>query len=282
MNSVPASFSGILRKSIRVIGVPLDLGQRRRGVDMGPFGGARRRPGRQAGGARPRRSKTPATSPSSLPEQKNCGDEHARYLREITATCTKLADEVLHTLERGENSALHRRRSLPGGRLGQRRGRILSPRGPAPRTHLDRRPLRHQHAGDLAFRATCTACRWPPSWDSMASIPWPQLYGWSPKVLPENCVLVGIRDVDMAGEGKHPPRRHRGLHHARHRRARHAHRDGRGPAHGRTRHRRLSHLPGHGLGRSRRRARRRHAASPAAPPTARRTSPWKSSPTTAA
>ncbi len=36
MVSVPASFDGVVKKSIRVIGVPLDLGQQRRGVDMGP------------------------------------------------------------------------------------------------------------------------------------------------------------------------------------------------------------------------------------------------------
>ena len=35
----------------------------------------------------------------TLPEQKNFGDAQARYLREITATCTKLAEEVLQTLE---------------------------------------------------------------------------------------------------------------------------------------------------------------------------------------
>ena len=35
-------------KHIRIIGVPLDLGQSRRGVDMGPVSDARRRSGSQA------------------------------------------------------------------------------------------------------------------------------------------------------------------------------------------------------------------------------------------
>ena len=36
MTPTTASFSSISPKKIRVIGVPLDLGQSRRGVDMGP------------------------------------------------------------------------------------------------------------------------------------------------------------------------------------------------------------------------------------------------------
>ena len=36
MTPTTASFSSVIPKKIRVIGVPLDLGQSRRGVDMGP------------------------------------------------------------------------------------------------------------------------------------------------------------------------------------------------------------------------------------------------------
>src|SRR5438132_285954 len=36
MGPTTASFSSISPKKIRVIGIPLDLGQSRRGVDMGP------------------------------------------------------------------------------------------------------------------------------------------------------------------------------------------------------------------------------------------------------
>ena len=43
--------------------------------------------------------------------------------------------------------------------------------------------------------ATCMACRWPRSWGwvrpELANI-----YDFSPKVRPENCVLVGVRDID--------------------------------------------------------------------------------------
>ena len=35
-NAKPASADNIVPKKIRILGVPLDLGQTRRGVDMGP------------------------------------------------------------------------------------------------------------------------------------------------------------------------------------------------------------------------------------------------------
>ena len=46
--------------------------------------------------------KTGATSPSPLPEQKKEGAAHAKYLKEITATCTKSAELVMKTLEAGK------------------------------------------------------------------------------------------------------------------------------------------------------------------------------------
>src|SRR5207237_4798429 len=38
----------------------------------------------------------------AIPEQKKEGDPHAKYLHEITATCTKQAELVLKTLEAGK------------------------------------------------------------------------------------------------------------------------------------------------------------------------------------
>src|SRR5258707_2492145 len=95
------SSSNIIPKKIRVIGVPLDLGQSRRGVDMGPS--AVRVAGLEArledlghevedGG----------NVPVAIPEQKKEGDAHAKYLKEITATCTKHAQLVIKTLEAGK------------------------------------------------------------------------------------------------------------------------------------------------------------------------------------
>jgi len=196
MNSVPASFSGILKKSIRVIGVPLDLGQRRRGVDMGPSAV------RVAGLDSKLESLGHTVEDAgniavTLPEQKNCGDEHSRYLREITATCTKLADEVLHTLEQemtplsigGDHSLAagsvsgvaeyYRREGLHLGLIWIDAHSDIN----TPETSLSG----NVHGMPLAAIMGLNGL------DPLA-----QLYGWAPKVLPENCVLVGIRDVDMA------------------------------------------------------------------------------------
>src|SRR6202158_681081 len=98
MTNTGPSFSSITPRKIRVIGVPLDLGQSRRGVDMGPS--AVRVAGLEAKLESLGHVVEDAGNISvTLPEQKNFGDAHARYLREITATCTKLAEEVLHALE---------------------------------------------------------------------------------------------------------------------------------------------------------------------------------------
>src|ERR1700756_5593751 len=91
-------FSSITPKQIRVIGVPLDLGQSRRGVDMGPS--AVRVAGLEArlealglivedGG----------NVPVAIAETKKEGNPQAEYLKEITATCGKEAELVVKTLE---------------------------------------------------------------------------------------------------------------------------------------------------------------------------------------
>src|SRR3989475_8778514 len=90
--------TNIIPKKIRVIGVPLDLGQSRRGVDMGPS--AVRVAGLEARleelGHEVEDGGNVAVA---IPEQKKEGDPHAKYLKEITATCTKHAEQVLNTLE---------------------------------------------------------------------------------------------------------------------------------------------------------------------------------------
>src|SRR6476620_9026625 len=98
--SRPVVADNIVPKKIKILGVPLDLGQSRRGVDMGPS--AVRVAGLEArleelghvvedGG----------NVAVAIPEQKTVGDPNAKYLKEITATCTKLADLVLKTLDAG-------------------------------------------------------------------------------------------------------------------------------------------------------------------------------------
>src|SRR5437868_11106352 len=96
-----AGFSSIVPKNIRVIGVPLDLGQSRRGVDMGPS--AVRVAGLEARLEALGHVVEDAGNISvAIAEQKKEGDPHAKYLKEITETCTKHAELVLKTLEAGK------------------------------------------------------------------------------------------------------------------------------------------------------------------------------------
>src|SRR3982074_1149932 len=96
-----ASFTSVTPRQIRVIGVPLDLGQSRRGVDMGPS--AVRVAGLEARlEAIGHRVEDAGNIAVAIPEQKKEGAANAKYLKEITATCTKAADLVLKTLEAGK------------------------------------------------------------------------------------------------------------------------------------------------------------------------------------
>src|ERR1700685_1003146 len=100
MTNIP-SFSSITPRKIRVIGVPLDLGQSRRGVDMGPS--AVRVAGLEARLEALGHVVEDAGNVSvAIAEQKKEGDPNAKYLREITATCTKHAELVVKTLEAGK------------------------------------------------------------------------------------------------------------------------------------------------------------------------------------
>ena len=95
------SDTSIAPKKIRVIGVPLDLGQSRRGVDMGPS--AVRVAGLEARLEEIGHVVEDAGNIAvAIPEQKKEGDPHAKYLKEITATCTKHAELVVKTLEAGK------------------------------------------------------------------------------------------------------------------------------------------------------------------------------------
>src|SRR5712692_169384 len=83
---------------IRILGVPLDLGQERRGVDMGPS--AVRAAGLNAelqnlGHA----VEDTGNIQVKIPETQHFGDRRAKYLNEIAETCQEVAHRVYQTLE---------------------------------------------------------------------------------------------------------------------------------------------------------------------------------------
>jgi len=180
-------------KHIRIIGVPLDLGQSRRGVDMGPS--AMRVAGLEAKlEALGYDVKDAGNVPVALAETKSEGDPHAKYLKEITETCAKEADLVLKALESG---------AIPivlGGDHSIAAGTVSAV------AEFYRR--KHQRIGLLWIDAH-TDINTPDSSPSgnvhgmplgaiMGLFPSPlsNFYDFSPKVQPQNCVLVGVRDVD--------------------------------------------------------------------------------------
>ena len=83
---------------IRIIGVPMDLGASRRGVDMGPsalrVAGLQSRL-KQLG----RHVEDFGNVPVKQPEEQHYGEKNAKYLDEIAETCKGLADIVRKTLD---------------------------------------------------------------------------------------------------------------------------------------------------------------------------------------
>jgi arginase len=193
MTRIKPTFSSVAAKKIRIMGVPLDLGQSRRGVDMGPS--AVRVAGLEArleelghvvedGG----------NVAVAIPEQKTVGDPNAKYLKEITATCTKLADLVLKTLDAGVVPlVLGGDHSVAAGtvagvsefyrRQNQRIGLIWID------AHTDINTPESSPSGNVhGMPLAAITGLGPPELS--------HIYNFSPKVNPDNCVLVGVRDID--------------------------------------------------------------------------------------
>ncbi|HWG37169.1 MAG TPA: arginase [Terriglobales bacterium] len=89
-----------MTRKVRIIGVPLDFGQDRRGVDMGPS--AMRVAGLQARlEGLGYEVKDTGNIEVALREQKSPGNPKAKYLKEIARSCQKHADWVKKILEEG-------------------------------------------------------------------------------------------------------------------------------------------------------------------------------------
>jgi arginase len=85
---------------IRILGVPLDLGQERRGVDMGPS--AVRAAGLNAAiKSLGHRVEDTGNLHVRIAEEQPFGDKHAKYLTEIAEACRDIAQRVHRTLEEG-------------------------------------------------------------------------------------------------------------------------------------------------------------------------------------
>ncbi len=130
----------------------------------------------------------------AIAEQKQEGDPHAKYLKEITAICTKNAELVLETLESGKIPiVLGGDHSVAAGtvagvaefyrRQNQKIGLIWID------AHTDINTPESSPSGNVHGMPLAALAGLGPS--ELANI-----FGFSPKVHPENCVLVGVRDID--------------------------------------------------------------------------------------
>jgi len=188
-----ATDTSIRPKKIQVIGVPLDLGQSRRGVDMGPS--AVRVAGLDARLHELGHMVEDAGNVSvALAEQKKIGDRRAKYLEEIAAVCQQEAELVLHTLESGKVPlVLGGDHSVGAGtvagvaefyrRRGQKIGLIWID------AHTDINTPQSSPSGNVhGMPLAATMGLGPPELMN--------IFNFSPKVARENCVLVGVRKID--------------------------------------------------------------------------------------
>jgi arginase len=182
-----------MAEKIRIIGVPMDLGANRRGVDMGPsalrVAGLQSRL-KQLG----RQVEDEGNVPVPQAEEQPYGEKKARYLDEISQTCKGLAEMVRKTLDEdifplvlgGDHSiaigtvagaAAHFHKS--GKRIGviwlDAHGDMNTPES-SPSGNIHGMPL----ASIMGYG--------PPELVDLAGV--------KPMVEPRNVVLVGIRELD--------------------------------------------------------------------------------------
>jgi arginase len=178
---------------IRILGVPLDLGQERRGVDMGPS--AVRAAGLNATlQSLGHQVEDAGNVAVRLPEQQHFGDQHAKYLREIAATAQDVAQRVSEALGDGYFPLL----------LGGDHSVAIGTAAGVSKFYRDR----GQEVGCLWIdaHADMNTPETSPS-GNIHGMPFAaglghgpegltHILGFAPKLRAEKCALIGIRDLD--------------------------------------------------------------------------------------
>jgi arginase len=195
MTSPHSGAQALPTRRIRVIGVPLDLGASRRGVDMGPS--AMRVAGLET---RLESLGHQVTDGGNIlveiAETQVSGSRNARYLKEITETCTRVAGAVLKTLEEGMTPLLlggdH---SLAAGsvsgvaefyrRQEKKIGLVWID------AHSDINTPETSPSGNVHGMPLAALLGLGPE-------PLAMIYGYAPKIATGNAVLIGVRDIDSA------------------------------------------------------------------------------------
>ena len=182
-----------MAQKIRIIGVPMDLGQSRRGVDMGPSA-------LRVAGLQTRLKQLGHTVedignlPVKQPEEQPYGEKRAKYLHEIAETCRGLAETTEQTLSEaflpivlgGDHSIaigsctgvsdFFRKQSKKLGYLWlDAHGDMNTPES-SPSGNVHGMPL----AALIGYGAPELV----------------ELLGYKPKIEPRNVAIVGVRDLD--------------------------------------------------------------------------------------
>ena len=195
--SVGSSAAGqsLPRRRIRILGVPLDMGASRRGVDMGPS--ALRVAGLQA---RLRALGHEVSDGGDIrvevAETRARGEQNAHYLAEIAESCAHTGKAVFQALKEGVTPLiLGGDHSLAAGTVSgvaefhrrhrQKIGLIWMDAHPDINTP-ETSPSGNVHGMPLAAIV------------GLGPEPLAKLFGHAPKVAPENVALIGIRDIDAA------------------------------------------------------------------------------------
>ena len=182
-------------RKIRVLGVPLDMGASRRGVDMGPS--AMRVAGLEARlEALGHQVTDGGNIRVEIAETQALGSKSARYLKQIAETCERTAEAVVKTLEQGETPlVLGGDHSLAAGsvsgvaefyrRQNQKIGVIWID------AHTDINTPESSLSGNVHGMPLAALLGLGPERLS-------NLFEYSPKIAPGNTVLIGVRDIDTA------------------------------------------------------------------------------------
>ena len=180
-------------RTLHIIGVRMDLGGGRRGVDMGPSA-------LRIAGLGERLALLGhnvfdhGDVDTPIPETRSAKDESKKYIREIAKVCQKLYQLCGQALSKGGVPVvLGGDHSIAAGSAGAAADFAYSNGGRQGLlwidAHGDMNTPASTGSGNVhGMPLAALMGLWP---SDLASI-----YDFSPKVRPENCVLVGIRDID--------------------------------------------------------------------------------------
>jgi len=183
---------------IQILGVPLDLGQERRGVDMGPS--AVRAAGLNAElQSLGHQIEDTGNIHVKIPEMQHFGDRRAKYLNEIAETCQEVAHRVYQTLEAGCFPL-----SLGGDHsiaIGTQAGVSKFYRDRRKTigciwldAHADMNTPETSPSGNIHGMPFAITLGYGPK--SLTHI-----FGYAPKVRARNCALIGARNLDARERG---------------------------------------------------------------------------------